>query len=592
MCGIIGFVDKKKRLSVSEREALMSKMLDEIIYRGRDASGIYENNGVVIGHNRLAILDLSEKSNQPLSTEDGDLVISYNGEIFNHVEMRESVVKYKTDSDTETLLYAYKRHRKKSFESVRGMFAVSFYEPASNKIILSIDRFGIKPLYYLNTEDWFAWSSEPKVFKHLEGFSFLLNEERLSEYGIFRVVAGSETMLKGVCKLTPSEIVEYDTANDSIVQSRYHEHADVGKGNLEELLIQSVSEHVLSDVPIGFQLSGGVDSSLISALAKNVLKQKDIHSFSIGLDNPKWNEFEYSREVAKLLGTKHHEMVFDQDYFCKNYPIATYHLDEPIVYPNTVPIMLLSNIASNYVKVLLSGEGADELFGGYNRYRDFLSKNDKRAMVYSNSFSTEVDLHRFFKIDKTKIERRELIVAGISGRSVVQKLGAYDLQTFLPSLLLRQDKMGMASTVENRFPFLDFRLVDFALGLPDLQKISDSESKVILKNIASKYLPSNIVFRKKCGFGLPISEWLRDSEGLGKYLQFFTNPKVKREYLNYHNINKCIDEHLKHEKDNSEIIWILLSLELWARIFIDGEDPNEIWPSLENQPVLKVISLL
>lgn len=582
MCGVIGFVDKKKQLSAGERKALMNKMLDEIIYRGRDASGIYEDDGVVIGHNRLAILDLSGKANQPLSTEDGNLVISYNGEIFNHLEMRESTFNYKTDSDTETLLHAYKRHNKKAFELIRGMFAVSFYEPVSNKIILSVDRFGIKPLYYLNTEDWFAWSSEPKVFSHLRGFNFSLNEECLFEYGVFRVIAGSETMFKDIYKLVPSEIVEYDIGSDCVVQGRYHEHANVGESNLEELLTQSVSEHILSDVPIGFQLSGGVDSSLISALAKKVLNQKDVHSFSIGLSNPKWNEFEYSRQVSKLLSTTHHEVVFDQDYFCKNYPIATYHLDEPVAYPNTVPMMLLSKVASNHVKVLLSGEGADELFGGYNRYRNFLSKDDNKSIVYSNSFSADVDVYRFFKINKTKIEHRELIVDDMSRKSVMQKLGTYDLKTFLPSLLLRQDKMGMASTIENRFPFLDPRLVDHALGLPDSQKIDDLENKIVLKSIASKYLPSQVVFRKKCGFGLPISDWLRESEGLGKYLQFFTNPKVERSYLNYSNINKCIDEHLKHEKDNSEIIWILLSLELWVRIFIDGDNPEEVWSSLEN----------
>ncbi len=580
MCGVIGFVDKKKKLSASERKVLMGKMLDETIYRGRDASGIYENDGVVIGHNRLAILDVSEKANQPMSTEDGNLVVSYNGEIFNHLEMREGPLRYLTNSDTETFLYAYKRHRDKVFESIRGMFAVSFYEPLFNKITLSVDSFGIKPLYYLNTEDWFAWSSELKVFKHLEGFNFSINEERLFEYGVFRVIAGSETMLKGVCKLMPSEIIEYGINSDSISFDMYHSSAEVGKDSLEELLTQSVSECILSDVPIGFQLSGGVDSSLISVIAKKVLKQKDVHSFSIGLDDQKWNEFEYSRKVSKLLGTTHHEIVFDQEYFCKNYPLATYHLDEPVAYPNTVPIMLLSNIASNHVKVLLSGEGADELFGGYNRYRKFLSKRDEESIVYSNSFSTEIDAHQFFKIDNTEVKYRKLIVDNAIEKSVMQRLGNYDLRTFLPSLLLRQDKMGMASTVENRFPFLDTRLANFALSLPDSQKVSDLESKTILKNLAGKYLPSNVVFRKKCGFGLPVSEWLRDAEGLGRYLKVFTDPKIKRDYFNYQNIDKCIDEHLKQEKDNSEIIWILLSLELWMRIFIDGEKPEETWFSL------------
>lgn len=581
MCGVIGFIDKKKQLSASERKTLMNKMLNEIIYRGRDALGIYENNGVVIGHNRLAILDLSERANQPLSTNDGNFVISYNGEIFNHLEMRENEFKYETNSDTETLLHAYKTHGKKSLELIRGMFAVSFYEPILNRIMLSVDRFGIKPLYYLNTEDWFAWSSELKVFKYLKGFNFSLNEDCLYEYGTFRVIAGSEMLLEGIHKLTPSEIIEYDINKDSISQQRYRGYEDGSdKNSLEELLRQSVSEHMLSDVQVGFQLSGGLDSSLISALAKNILKQKDVHSFSIGLENPQWNEFKYSREISKLLGTKHHEVVFDQNYFCKNYPIATYHLDEPIAYPNTVPLMLLSNVAANHVKVLLSGEGADELFGGYNRYRNVLLGNgNNKSIVYSNSFSNDTDVRSFFRINKPKIEYRELLVNSMGEKSVMQKLGNYDTATFLPSLLLRQDKMGMSSTIENRFPFLDPRLVDFALDLPDLQKVNGLDSKIILKALASKYLPSHIVSRKKCGFGLPISEWLRDPCGLGKYLQLLMDPKTEREYLNYPNIHKCIDEHLKHEKDNSEIIWILLSLELWVKIFIESENPERIWSS-------------
>ncbi len=580
MCGVIGFVDKKKQLSVSERKILMNKMLEEIVHRGRDASGVYENNGVVIGHNRLAILDLSEKANQPLITEDGDLVVSYNGEIFNHLEIRDNTIQYNSDSDTETLLRAYAKHNKDTFEFIRGMFAVSFFEPASCKIILSVDRFGIKPLYYLNNDDWFAWSSESKVFKHLNGFSFDVNEESLFEYGVFRVVSGSETLIKNVYKLKPAEIVEYDVAGDLIANSGHHTHTNLVQGDLEELVNHSISEHVLSDVPIGLQLSGGVDSSLICALAKKVLTQKEVHSFSVGLENSNWNEFKYSREVSNLLGTTHHELVFDQDYFCKNYPIATYFLDEPIVYPNTVPMMLLSNTASRYVKVLLSGEGADELFGGYRRYGNLFLKNDRESILYSNSFASKIDVLHFFKLNKTTIDYRESIVDSVSEKSTMEKLGTYDLQTFLPSLLLRQDKMGMASTIENRFPFLDSRLADFATSLSDSQKVSDSESKILLKEIASKYLPPDIVFRKKCGFGLPISDWLRDSNGLGRYIQFFTNPKIERDYFNYPNIKQCVNEHLNHEKDHSEIIWILISLELWTRIFIDGERPENIWSTL------------
>jgi asparagine synthase (glutamine-hydrolysing) len=581
MCGVIGFVDKKRSLSVQEGKLLMKKMLDEIAYRGRDTSGIYENKVVFIGHNRLSILDFSDKANQPLLTENKELLISYNGEIFNHLEIRNRESKYDTHSDTETFLYGYKKFANKFFGMIRGMFAVSFYNTVSSKIILSVDAFGIKPLYYINTDDWFAWASELKVFRHLDGIKFSLEENHLFEYGVFRIVAGSETMLKGIYKVMPSEIIEYDIAEDFLMHDRYLLDTEKEKLDIEHLLAQSVSEHILSDALVGFQLSGGVDSSLISILGKKFLKQKEVHSFSIGLKDEKWNEFQYSKEVSEMLQTQHHEIIFDQKDFCEQYPIATYHLDEPVSYPNTVPMMLLSKFASNYVNVLLSGEGADELFGGYKRYAKIINgDHSNNAILFSNSFCSPVDIQQFLNIKKSQIIYRDTFVSQIDDKSIMQKLSYYDLSTYLPSLLLRQDKMGMASTIENRFPFLDPRLVHSALNLPDSDKNDGLKSKIVLKDIASKYLPQHVAFRKKCGFGLPISEWLRDAEGLGKYLQFFTKPDIKRDYFNYQNIQTAIDEHFNRERDNSEVLWILVSLEVWTKIFIDGENPKTIWLSL------------
>lgn len=586
MCGVVGFVDKKMQLSSDTRRSVMEGMLTDIAHRGRDSQRIYEKDGIVIGHNRLSILDLSDSANQPLSTDDNDIVIAYNGEIYNHLQIRTEGVTYKTHSDTETFLYAYAQYGNKVFEILNGMFAVSFYNSTLKKVTLSIDSFGIKPLYYIDTEDWFAWSSESKAFKHLDGIRFTVDQGCLFEYMSFRTLAGSQTLLGGVKKLLPGEIIEYTITNDSISRNAFkHTYADRTNSNpdIENLLKQSVSEQLLSDVPIGLQLSGGVDSSLVSVLAKQFLAQDEVHSFSIGLKNSDWNEFIYSREVADLIDTNHHEIIFDQEDFCRNYPIATYHLDEPVAYPNTVPMLILSREAAKHVKVLLSGEGADELFGGYRRYTKLLSGHpEDSSILNSNSFSKDADILCLLNTQPSPLKDRERIVQDFSRMSPMQKLTNYDLKTFLPSLLLRQDKMGMASTVENRFPYLDAALLNAVVNLPDEKKNDGLAAKIILKDIASKYLPENIVFRKKCGFGLPISEWMRDSNGLGRYLKLLTEPHVEREYLNYSNVRNYIQQHIEERCDNSETIWILLSLELWAKIFIDNIAPDEIWESLRS----------
>lgn len=583
MCGIIGFIDKKNSLSKPEKEKIATAMLQEIEYRGRDSFGVSIDGLVTIGHRRLAIIDISKKANQPFSNTSRTLIVSYNGEIFNHLELRRLIDKqvYQTTSDTETFLCLYEKLRDQSFGLIRGMFAVSFFDKIKKEIVVAVDRFGIKPLYYINTPDWFAWSSESKTFNFLPGVSFSLNENRLFEYGVFRTISGSGTLLNGVSRLKPGELIRYDIKNKSISTSSYS-YAEVRHDTVENLLKSSVSEHILSDVPIGFQLSGGVDSGLISALATKYLKQKEVHSFSIGLADQKWNEFDYSRLVAKQIKTEHHEIKFSQQEFCELLPTSTYHLDEPISYPNTVPMMILAREARKYVKVLLSGEGADEIFGGYLRYNKLIrEKLSPDALTFSNSFCSPEEISEAFILNGNQdIFERDALIESIKECTSAYKLCLYDLKTFLPSLLLRQDKMGMASNLENRFPFLDPRLVTVALELPDKQKFTVTETKIGLKKIARKYLLENIVNRKKIGFGLPIANWLKDTSGLGKYLNLFKEPTIERRYLNYNLISERIHEHVSGKKDNSELLWILITLEVWARIFIDGVKPNEIWDSL------------
>src|SRR3989344_5338146 len=293
MCGIIGFVDKKRKLSRKDRECILQKMLKEVQYRGYDSTGIFIDENVSIGHNRLSILDTSQKANQPFVRRNKNIIFSYNGEIFNHLELRDITkgYDYATRSDTETFAVVYEKIKDHVFNLIRGMFAVSLYNIANQKILLSVDGFGIKPLYYINTPDWFAWSSEVKVFKYLPEFSFSINKDKLFEYGIFRTTVGPETLFKNVLRVGQGEILKYNIKNDAIENSNYVYKFDDPQLSIERLLDSSISDHILSDVPIGLQLSGGVDSSFISVLVNGLIKQSEIHSFSIGLKDPSWNEF-------------------------------------------------------------------------------------------------------------------------------------------------------------------------------------------------------------------------------------------------------------------------------------------------------------
>lgn len=584
MCGIIGFIDKKDKLTSGEKAVIANKMLTAIEYRGRDTSNFYSDEKIIMGHNRLAIVDVSDKASQPFISSDRKLAITYNGEIFNHLELRNLIKNknYISGSDTETFLNLYSEYKEKGFQMIRGMFSVVFHDVPNKQVVLANDLYGIKPLYYLDSPDYFAWSSEIKTFEFLPGFNFILNPSRLLEYGLFRTTVGPDTLFSNVKRLMPGEIISFDIRSMSFVSKRYQYLNEQVVNNAEEYLRLSIDEHLFSDVPVGLQLSGGVDSSLISLLATQSTKQKGIHSFSIGLDDPNWNEFEYSRLVSNQIKSVHHEITFSQKDFCEIFPLATYHLDEPINYPNTIPMMILAREAKKHVTVLLSGEGADEVFGGYDRYKRLYKEDLSDVdLVLSNSFVLESDLRNAFIFNpEANIEDRHKIASQISNYDTRRKLSEYDIKTFLPSLLLRQDKVGMACNLENRFPFLDPRLVMLGLNLSPQDKFDSNNTKILLKKIALKYFPEKLVNRRKCGFGLPITEWLKDSTGFGKYLTMFTEPKNWRSYLNYNHIKALISQHLSGERDNSELLWILISLEVWMRIFIDRENVSDIWKKL------------
>ena len=568
MCGIAGFIDKKKTVTQKERGAIVKNMLLLMEHRGGDAFGIKSIDNVTFGHTRLSIVDLSKFGNQPFSDNQGSL-LSFNGEIYNHEILRREYlneVKISSNSDTATLFELLRKYSIEStLEKIQGMFAFSFLDAKKYKVILSIDRFAIKPLYYIDTPKYFAWASEIKAFKAIPGFSPQINESVLGEYMVFRHVVGQKTLFKNVCKIQAGEFLSYNLKNNTIRSRKYYrlnKRESVPKFS-ESILSESIKYHLMGDIAAGVQLSGGVDSSLVALFAQKFSKRK-LHTFSIGLADDHWNEFYYSDIVVNQLGTKHHKIIFSKNDFARLLPKVIYHLDEPLAHPNTVPMYILAKEARRYTKVLLTGEGADEVFYGYNRY--FQKPNIAKNTTFSNAFNDQREISKILK-GKISTTNRKNILGDISKISDEDKISFYDIYTYLPHVLLRQDKAGMAANIENRVPFLYTSVVE--AGFNSKTRIGKFGGKSNVKEIALKYFPEEVILRRKCGFGLPISEWLRDKDVLLPYLIKLTEHKCIKKHFVISEIKQLIDKHLCEEEDNSSVLFTLICLSIWHDVFIN-----------------------
>ena len=584
MCGVLGFVDKKRRLGDAEHDKLCRRMMATIAHRGGEGSGVYRTANITLAHTRLRILDLDPRSDQPFASPQSRTVLTFNGQIYNHLALKAQLTKhfdYRTASDTETLLYAYSLWGRRFVERLRGMFAFGIWDKDGDQIVLGVDHLGIKPLYYLNTDDWFAWSSEVKPLLLLPGVRPTLDDTALHDFMCYRSLTGSRTLFEGIRRITPAQLLVYDTRCDAIQQHTYWRPEAVDPrdryASLEELreaLHASVTEHAPADVPVGIQLSGGLDSSLLARLMRDVLpKGYDLHSYCIGPQERGWAEFSYARDAAKAAKTIHHEIRFDDETFAGSLHKATQHLDEPLNHPNTVPLMLLAAQARKSVTVLFSGEGADELFCGYKRHVRFLREQSTAARLAGSNRVNSIGLaNSVFRDRAVDVgTERHAFAQSVIRDTPARQLTLYDLHHHLPSLLLRQDKMGMAANLEIRVPYLDSRLVDVALALPDDQKIAHDDRKRALKDIGNACLPRSVLRRQKRGFGLPIARWLRGHATLGRMFQHLLLDDRRRSFYNHATIRRLHLEHQNGAADHSDALWPLLSLEIWCRCFLDGE---------------------
>lgn len=626
MCGIAGFVSLE---APSNGRSILEAMTGAISHRGPDDAGHYVNGPAFLGHRRLSIVDLSG-GHQPMFNEDSSRVIVYNGEIFNHADTRPVLEKaghrYGNRSDTETILHAWEEWGPASLERFRGMFAFVIWDEKERKLTAARDRFGIKPFYYYWDGRTFAFASEIKALLRHPAIAAAPAPGRIAEYLAFGYVSGEETLFRGIRKLPPGHWLEWKTGADGkpgIHIERYWDlpatQAGEARSDAEWIaetrrrLEETVQLRLMADVPLGTFLSGGVDSSAITALVQQFSGGR-VESFSVGYKEERYSELGYARQVAERLGTIHREVVVGQDDFFDALPAMIWHEDEPISWPSSVPLYFVSRLAARHVKVVLTGEGADELFGGYERYR-WNQLNMRAAAAYrlvppplrrgiQHALRTwpvlGADLRR--KLSHTFVgrdlsleslyldnfyaafgagEQRALLTGAPEGVydeylrhwnarpdwTLLGRMLYADSKTYLAELLMKQDQMSMAASIESRVPFLDHHFAAFATGVPDHLKIHGGEQKYILKKAVAGLLPDDIIYRKKMGFPTPLRQWFRDRSSdalLGRLAApgAFIAEWVKREA-----VEDLIERHRAGTHDGTDRLWRLLNLEIWGEMF-------------------------
>ena len=505
------------------------------------------------------------------------------------------------------------------FRKMNGMFGIAIWDERKQKLVLARDRLGIKPLYYYNSGENLIFASEIKSILESGLISPEINAAGLEEYFVFRFIAGEKTIFKNIYSLPPGHILIWENGKIEIRKfwdlPDSFEQAAIGSSEairkLDELLNSSVDYRLMSDVPLGTFCSGGVDSSLTSAYAAG-MSNTGLNTFSVGFAEKDFDESRFAFMVSQKFGTKHHVIEVDNKDFADNLPHMIWHNDEPLNHANSVQIYLISKLAREHVTVVLTGEGSDELFGGYPRYliskiyaqlyrMPGFIKSAIRGVSHAGNMRRLSKLAQILPLDcgemavmnASFIDRDEArsVLADFKGddyiesrlallpgrdsisRNPIESVMRLDLKTYLVSILNRQDKMSMAASIESRVPFLDHRLVEWAITVPPNLKLDRFNTKMLVKRLGGKYLPGEIVNRKKSGFGVPMAHWLRDRKGMGRYLDIFSEEKYAgRGYINVDTVRGKVKEHLSGRFDHGELLWELISLELWHRIFIEGEN--------------------
>ena len=521
MCGIFGIVNP-----FAEQADYACEILR---HRGPDSSGHWRGGNVVLEHTRLSILDLSASASQPFAAIP-DKALVFNGEIFNFAEIRSALARdfeFHTTSDTEVLYYAFHKWGVSCLPRLNGMFAFAFYDQVQGKLWLVRDRYGVKPLYYSLTESGLVFASEQKaIYPYIDA---RVNQRALREHFAFKYVSGRRTLVEGVSELEPGAYLEIDLQPFKVNEARWyslpfrrHQSSDeMAEGELEALIEDSIRLRLISDVPLGVQLSGGVDSSVITRIVSRLTPNR-VNTYSINCINSPYDEGPYAQDIANVCGVEHHPIDFTADNFLELWDTATYHNDEPLNHPHSLPIMKLTEVARRDVTVLLSGEGADEVFCGYPHAKRFLKAQDSGSYLEFGRFNDAANLTEMLAeellIEPDEFGEREGFIhnPGREGTNYT----SYEFRTHLTTLLNRVDKMSMANAMEIRTPFLDYRLVQLGVEAPLAALIgNDGEGrKRPLMALYEKYFHNGESARPKIGFRVPWDEWMREKASFRNFV--------------------------------------------------------------------------
>ena len=628
MCGICGVVRVTPPGPVEENS--LRRMRDTMIHRGPDDEGLFISGNVGLGHRRLSIVDLSG-GHQPMANADETSWITYNGELYNfrtlRAEMEAQGYAFKSKSDTEVVLRAYEVFGDACVEHLRGMFAFAIWDGRRQRLLLARDRLGIKPLYYALHDGTFFFASEIKAILTAGTLRPQFNEAILPEFLATRFVSGEETFFRGVKKLLPGRTLAW-SASEGFRERRYwkppvetdgatagrEERAAEVRGQLEA----AVRSHLMSDVPLGLFLSGGLDSSGLAALMAPMVREP-IRTFSVGFDDPEANELAYARLAARAVGAEHREVIVSPQEFFDALPRLIWHEDEPIAFTASVPLYFVSRLARDHVKVVLTGEGADELFLGYNRYRitawnerlgqaywtlvpravralaayligklprrirryaerSFLALPAGARALFCDNFAVfPIALQRHLLTEGRLLDARDPYAEPLrcyeeASGGTLERMSYADVQTYLVELLMKQDQMSMAASVESRVPFLDHEFVEHAMAMPGRFKLRGWRTKAVLREALRDLVPGQILKRRKMGFPVPVGRWLR-----GPFWpivqEFVLGPRaLRRGFFEPAVLQRLAQEHRTGEADHGDRLWLLVNLEIWQRIFLDGED--------------------
>ena len=609
MCGFCGFTG-----DIADRENIIIGMMNKIIHRGPDSAGTHSDEDVTMGFRRLSIIGLEDGS-QPMYNEDGSIVICFNGEIYNYQPIKEMLIEkghvFKSHADTEVLIHLYEEKGEEMLNDLRGMFAFAIYDMKNKKLFAARDFFGIKPFYYGVFNNHMLFGSEIKSFLAFPDFKKEVNTVALENYLTFQYSVLDETFFKGVYKLKPGHYLVYKDGKIDIKRYFQPKFESEKAGlqdtikKIEDVMLDSVKTHKISDVEVGSFLSSGVDSSFVAATFKGD------KTFTVGFDYEKYNEIGYAEKLSEKVGIDNYSKIISTDEYWDSLGKIQYHMDEPLADPSAVALYFGSKLASKHVKVALSGEGADEFFGGYNIYREpmdlqitklipkplrkgiaaimkalpfrFKGKNylirasmdlEDRFIGNAKMFS-EKERERILKNPTGKYNHKEITKPYYDftkGQDDVTRMQFIDLNLcMVVDILLKADKMSMANSLEVRVPFLDKEVFEVARHVQPDYRVNREATKYAFRMAAKDYLPEEVASKKKLGFPVPTRVWLKDEKYYNIVKTAFQSEAAQK-YFNTDKIVKYLDDHKNGKADNSRKVWTIYMFLVWYNQFFGNEE--------------------